>query len=347
MSMRHDATSPRFPRLRGEKASRVIASGSKWALAIVAACVLAVAAPRSLAEPPKPAGPFDKQAEAGQDIAAALKKAKRNNTRVLIEWGGNTYPKSLAFHDLITHDRKISKVILYEYEHVLADYGQPMGKNVPLSKQFNAEVNHDGVPYLTVLDSDGRMFANQPMATYETTSVGGKPEWNTDAILKFLGANMTPRVAATTELEKGLADAKRDGRRVFLHFGAPWCPWCHRLDDWIDRSDVATLLAKDFVCVKIDTERNPGGQSMLDRFAGGEGKSGGIPWYVILDSDGKPIADSFAKPGADNIGFPAAADEIAAFGAMLTKGAKAMTAEDREKLLATLREKPAATEGEH
>lgn len=333
-----------------------------WIKVMAVAAVVAVLTPLGKAEPPtgpsdehgaKAAGPFDKQAEAGQDIAAALKKARQNNTRVLLVWGGNTYPKSLAFHDLITHDRKIGKVIRYEYELVLVDYGQPMGKNVPLSRQFNAEVNRDGVPYLTVLDSDGRMFANQPMATYEkphtpgTAGAGGKPEWDADAILKFLGANMTPRVAASTALENGLAAAKRDGRRVFLHFGAPWCPWCRRLDDWMNRPDVAPLLAKDFVCVKIDTERNPGGQAMLDRYAGGEGKSGGIPWYAILDADGKAIADSFIRPGAENIGFPAADEEIKAFGDMLAKATRSMTPGDRERLLATLREKPAAREDGH
>jgi len=328
----------------------------KRPLVIVVVGVLSVVMEAGFAEPPavgghdpdtRAAGPYDKQAEAGQDIAAALKKAKRNNTRVLLEWGGNTYPKSLAFHDLIAHDRKIAKVIQYEYEHVLVDYGQPMGKNVPLSKQFDAEVNRDGVPYLTVLDSDGRMFANQPMATYERAGSDGIPTWDVDAILKFLGANLTPRIAAPMVLEKGLSVAKREGKRVFLHFGAPSCPWCHRLEEWLERADVAPLLAKDFVAAKIDTERNPGGQAMLDRYAGGEKKSGGIPWYVILDADGKVIADSFAKPGEANIGFPSTEDEIALFGAMLAKGARSMTADDREKLLASLRNKPAKKEGEH
>lgn len=325
----------------------------RWVCVLTIVSVLGVVVPPCLAEPPasegdaqeaKTAGPYDKQAEAGQDIAAALKKAKRNNTRVLLEWGGNAYPKSLAFHELITGDKTISKVIQYEYEHVLVDYGQPMGKNVPLSKQFNAEVNRDGVPYLTVLDSEGRMFANQPMATYETTK-DARVSWDAAAIAKFLEANKVPPVAAATVLEKGLAAAKRQEKRVFLHFGAPWCPWCHRLDDWMDRPDVAPLLAKDFVSVKIDTERNPGGQAMLDRYAGGEKKSGGIPWYVILDGDGRRIADSFAKPGDENIGFPAADEEIAAFGVMLGKAATSMTAEDLDKLLATLREKPAKQEG--
>jgi uncharacterized protein YyaL (SSP411 family) len=229
---------------------------------------------------------------------------------------------------------------------VLIDYGQPMGKNVPLSKQFNADVHGEGIPFLTVLDLEGRMFANQPIGVFETSS-GGKLSWDSAAVVKFLEANKATPVAAATVLEKGLASAKSQKKRVFLHFGAPWCGWCHRLEDWVARPDVAAVLAKDFVDVKIDTDRNPGGQAMLDRYAGGDGKSGGIPWFVFLDADGKVIADSFAKPGKDNIGFPTEDAEIARFGEMLTKAGKSITVEEREKLLATLKEKAKKQEEGH
>ena len=32
--------------------------------------------------------------------------------------------------------------------------------------------------------------------------------------------------------------------RVFLHFGAPWCGWCHRLENWMAKPEVAAILAK-------------------------------------------------------------------------------------------------------
>jgi hypothetical protein len=40
-------------------------------------------------EPQKPPAPFDERADARKDIAAALARAKKENRRVLIEWGAN------------------------------------------------------------------------------------------------------------------------------------------------------------------------------------------------------------------------------------------------------------------
>ena len=39
-------------------------------------------------------------------------------------------------------------------------------------------------------------------------------------------------------LADAVARAGKEGKRVFLRFGAPWCPWCHRLDEFIGRKEI-------------------------------------------------------------------------------------------------------------
>lgn len=95
---------------------------------------------------------------------------------------------------------------------------------------------------------------------------------------------------------------------------------------------VAPILAKDFVSVKIDTDRMTGGNDVLKRYSQ---KAEGIPWFVFLDGDGKAIITS-TDPDNGNIGFPAQDSEIAYFKVMLEKVAGRMTKEDIDTLIKSL-----------
>jgi hypothetical protein len=92
--------------------------------------------------------------------------------------------------------------------------------------------------------------------------------------------------------------------------------------------DIAPVLAKDFVALKLDTDRMTGANDILKRF---QQKPGGIPWFVFIDGDGKPIITS-DDPEGRNIGFPAEDSEIAHFKVMLQKVAKNITRDEIEAL---------------
>ena len=96
--------------------------------------------------------------------------------------------------------------------------------------------------------------------------------------------------------------------------------------------DVAPLLAKDFVELRIDRERMVGGSALMKRY---NPTSEGIPWSVFLDADGKAIIDS-NEPKRGNVGFPVQEFEIAHFRVMLEKVAKRMAREDIDVLTQSL-----------
>jgi hypothetical protein len=93
-------------------------------------------------------------------------------------------------------------------------------------------------------------------------------------------------------------------------------------------TDIAPILAKDFVTVGIDTDRMVGGSELLARFSP---KGGGIPWFVFLDDTGTPIITS-DDPANGNIGFPSADSEIAHFKVMLQKARRNITPDEIELL---------------
>jgi hypothetical protein len=97
--------------------------------------------------------------------------------------------------------------------------------------------------------------------------------------------------------------------------------------------DVASILAKEFVPLRLEADRMIGGKDILRRYQANES---GIPWFVFLDGDGKAVVTSDGPKG--NVGFPAAPHEIAHFRAMLERSRRRLTDADINALVVSLEE---------
>lgn len=260
-----------------------------------------------------PAHPvYDEAADAKQQIAETVSRARKENRRVLIQWGGNWCSWCILLHDLMASDPKIKRELMYEYDVVAIDIGK-FNKNMDLAAAYGADLKTSGVPYLTVLDAEGKVVANQETGSLEAKD-SPKPAHEPESVLKFLTDHQAAPLSAETVLQDALTRAGAQNKRVLLHFGAPWCGWCHRLEDWLAREDVAKVLGRSLLEVKIDQDRMTGASEVFERYH--PAKGGGIPWMVVLDAKGNAVVTSDGPEG--NIGFPATDGEIAYFGTMLS-----------------------------
>jgi thiol:disulfide interchange protein len=276
---------------------------------------------------------YDESADAAKAIDAALARAKKDHARVLIQWGANWCGWCRMLHATCASDATIAKKLKYEYEVVLVDIGR-FDKHMDLAAKYGADLKKNGVPYLTVLDANGSVVANHETGSLEKPA-NAEPKGHDPAkVLAFLTEHQAPALKADEVVAAGLAEAAKDGKLVFLHFGAPWCGWCHKMEAWMAKPEVAAILAKAFVDVKVDTDRMTGGQALLEKHAGG--KATGIPWFEFLGTDGKPRANSTAADG--NIGFPSKPDEIAWFVDMLRSSGAKLGADDISALEKSLGE---------
>ncbi|MFZ4573916.1 MAG: thioredoxin family protein [Phycisphaerales bacterium] len=308
---------------------------------------MALATPVAAQQDPTPVTPqpaakkvevYNEAADAKADIAAAVAAAKKDNKRVLIQWGANWCHWCVKLDGTLKADKKLSKEMLYEYVLVKVDVGR-FDKNTELFNGYGAKLKESGIPYLTVLDGDGKVIANQESGALEQGEAH-----DVGKVLGFLKAHEATPLKADDLLASSLTKAREQGKSVFVHFGAPWCGWCHRLEAWMAEPSNAAILAKDFIDCKVDTDRNPGGgemhrkyNAMIDKPSGG-----GIPWFVFLNAEGVALVDSNGPQG--NTGFPSAPEEIAHFTAMLRKAKKNMTDDDiaaLEKSLANASKKGA------
>jgi thiol:disulfide interchange protein len=288
----------------------------------------------------RPASPpttplYDEKAVAKDQITAALMTAKRENQRVLIQWGGNWCAWCIKLNELFKSNSQIQRTLQYEYVVVHVDAGKPAGKNIELGKSYGADLSKYGFPFLTILDAEGKPLANQETAALELDGKDINKGHDPQKVMALLTRHQALPIDAQKALTDAQHQARNSGKRVFVHFGAPWCVWCHRLEAWMASPEVQPILAKEFVDLKIDTDRMTGGKEMLAKHVGSKGS--GIPWFAFLDGDGKTLATS-DPGGGGNIGFPAAEPEIAHFEKMLKNSTKNLSADDIAKLITSLRE---------
>jgi thioredoxin-related protein len=154
---------------------------------------------------------------------------------------------------------------------------------------------------------------------------------------KSPAAKATAKPAAEVLAEASKA-AKKNDRNVFVIFHASWCGWCKKMDAFMALPDFKKTFEDNYVIVHLTVmespdkkaDENPGGMELMEKW---NGKNQGIPFYVVLDREGKVLADSMGKypdkDKASNIGHPMTPPEVAHFMSLLDKTAKHMTADQK------------------
>lgn len=296
-------------------------------MGLVTVSAMAVfAASTTLADPPdagkgKRPSIYDRTADGNEQIKEALAEARREHKRVLLQFGADWCGWCHKLHDLFKEDRQIARELLYEYVLVLIDVDTVDGAqhNADVIERYGHPIKH-GLPVLVVLDAEGKQLVTQ-----ETGSLEEGDHHHPDRVLAFLNKWQAEPLSADKVLAGAVAEAGQRGKNVFVHFSAPWCGYCHKLDDYLHQKRVSEVFDKAFVTVKIDVDRMTGGKELDAEYR--KDRSGGIPFFVVLDKTGRPLADSFDDAG-QNVGFPVAPQEIEHFLKVMNAHAGGLTERD-------------------
>ncbi|HET6204912.1 MAG TPA: thioredoxin family protein [Planctomycetota bacterium] len=172
--------------------------------------------PGKTKEEAKAAPIYDGSADARAQVDAALARAKKENRRVLVVFGADWCGWCRKLHGLFARDEEIARLLRYEYEQVPVDVGR-FDKNEDLAGDLGAAVRQNGIPFLTVLDADGK-----PLVHQETSSLEVGPAYDPAKVKDFLGKWAAPPLDAEKVVADARARAEKEGKKVFLRFGAPW-----------------------------------------------------------------------------------------------------------------------------
>ncbi|HEV7499309.1 MAG TPA: DUF255 domain-containing protein, partial [Vicinamibacteria bacterium] len=89
---------------------------------------------------------------------------------------------------------------------------------------------------------------------------------------------------------EALAEAKRQGKPIFLSIGYSTCHWCHVMErESFSQPDVAAALNASYIAIKVDREERPDVDELYVRAV--EAMTGGAGWplNVLLTPEGKPF----------------------------------------------------------
>lgn len=99
--------------------------------------------------------------------------------------------------------------------------------------------------------------------------------------------------------------AARENKMIFLSIGYSTCHWCHVMEkESFENEEVAALLNKDFVPVKVDREERPDIDHIYMTAVQAMTGAGGWPLTVFLTPEGKPVTGGTYFPPEDRWGRP-------------------------------------------
>ena len=90
---------------------------------------------------------------------------------------------------------------------------------------------------------------------------------------------------APKQVSAAIAKALRSGKHIVLVFGANWCPDCHALDAQMHKPELAAIVEKNFLVVKIDVGSMDKNLELARKY--GVPLQRGIPAMAVLDPQGK------------------------------------------------------------
>lgn len=80
--------------------------------------------------------------------------------------------------------------------------------------------------------------------------------------LALLAAGSSVQAASTTQklkwysFDEGMELGSSQGKKVFIHFWAQWCTYCHTMEkETFANPNVVAYLNRNFISVKVDTDR--------------------------------------------------------------------------------------------
>ena len=105
--------------------------------------------------------------------------------------------------------------------------------------------------------------------------------------------------------------AEKEEKPVFLSIGYSTCHWCHVMaHESFEDDEVASILNRDYVCVKVDREERPDIDAVYMTVCQAMNGSGGWPLTIIMTPDQKPFFAATYLPKKQRYGHAGLIDVL-------------------------------------
>jgi hypothetical protein len=169
--------------------------------------------------PAVPRKVYNETADAKAQIDAAVKTAAEDDIRVLINWGAND-DEACTKYQQVQRAPEVSSKFRDDYKLVSVDVGH-LDKNVDLAKSFGVTLAAGALPQFTILDARGKVLAQ--LSAKSLASDTDPAAFDAKKMGAFLTTHQAPAPPPVGPVfDAALAQAKREGKQVFVWFAAPW-----------------------------------------------------------------------------------------------------------------------------
>lgn len=135
--------------------------------------------------------------------------------------------------------------------------------------------------------------------------------------MALFSLNSNAQETATEILQAAVEKAQLESKHVFVKYSASWCGWCKKMGKQLKTDPVKPLIDANYIIVDLVVNESkdnknletPGGAQVLKAQGG---SNSGLPFWVILDDQGKVVENSFNDQG-QNLGCPATQPEVEEF----------------------------------
>ncbi len=105
--------------------------------------------------------------------------------------------------------------------------------------------------------------------------------------------------------DEAFQKAKAEDKPIFLSIGYSTCHWCHVMEhESFEDAEVAQLMNKNFVAIKVDREERPDIDSIYMSVCQALTGHGGWPMTIIMTPDKKPFFAGTYFPKDSRMGLP-------------------------------------------
>ena len=105
--------------------------------------------------------------------------------------------------------------------------------------------------------------------------------------------------------DQAFEKALKEDKPIFLSIGYSTCHWCHVMaKESFENVEIAKILNKNFVCIKVDREERPDIDSVYMSACQAITGSGGWPTSLFLTADKKPFFAGTYFPPFSHYGMP-------------------------------------------
>lgn len=97
-----------------------------------------------------------------------------------------------------------------------------------------------------------------------------------------------PQAYAAADVQNAINKAAKENKNVLVMLGGNWCPWCIKLNKYIQAdAEIDSLVNADYVWIKVNYSKENKNPELLKEW--GNPQRFGFPVLLILDKNGNRL----------------------------------------------------------